>query len=91
MAVLPSLLSVYYIFNSEPMFRVSSDGKTPATWLHDKWSTIILKQAELIWWDLLDKCNESFIVKSPEVYFSLVTFIQLHAFEIEICKVSAFE
>lgn len=90
MAALPSLLSVYYIFNSELMFRISSDGKAPATWLHDKWNSIILKQAELIWWDLLGKCNEPFIVKSPEDYCSLVNFIQLHGSEIEICKVAAF-
>lgn len=91
MAVLPSLLSVYYIFNSELVLRISSDGKAPATWLHDKWNTIVLKQAEFIWWDLLGKGNEPLTVKSPEVYFSLVTFIQLHESEIEICEVAAFE
>lgn len=70
------------------MFRIASDDKAPVTWLHDKWSTVILKQAELIWWDLLGKCNELSIVKSAEVYFPLVTFIQLHESEIEICKVA---
>lgn len=91
MAVLPSLLSVYYIFNSVLMFKISSDGKAPATWLHDKWNTISLKQVELIWWDLLGKCNDLFIVESTKVYFSLATFIQLHETEIEICKVAAFK
>ena len=91
MEVLPYLLLVYYIFNSQLMFRISSGGKAPATWLHDKWSTIILKQAELISWDLLGKCNEPFTAKSPEVYFSLVAFIQLRESETEICKVAAFE
>lgn len=80
------LYFVCCVFNSELTFRISSDGKAPASWLHEKWSTIILKQAEHIQWDLLGKCTEPFVIKSPAVYFSLVIFIQLHESEIEICN-----
>lgn len=74
MTILSPLLSFYYIFNSVLMFRISSEGEAPATWLGEKWSIINLKEAEFFaGWDLLDKCNDLFIVKSSD-YFLLAAF-----------------
>jgi len=39
---------------------------------------------------LLDKCNDLFIVKSPE-HFLLALFFQLHESETEICKVAGYK
>lgn len=72
------------------MFRISSEGKTPAAWLSEKWNIISLKEAEFISWGLLDKCNDLFIVKSPE-HFLLALFFQLHESETEICKVAGYK